>query len=35
MAELTLTAFSLPTDLQLINSPRHILPALIDEEMNA
>lgn len=36
MTELTLTAFSLPTDLQLIDSSRHVsLPALLDKLMNA
>lgn len=39
MTELTLTAFSLPTDLQTIESPRHasvsLGPALLDKSMNA
>lgn len=37
MTELTLTAFSLPTDLQHIDSPRHVslFPALLDKSMNA
>lgn len=37
MTELTFTAFSLPTDLQHVDSPRHVslFPVLLDKSMNA